>query len=91
MGRKDDPGDFCPVSLISVPRKTVEHILLEATPTHMEESELIQDKQHSFTRGRSCLINLVAFYNGVTATMDKGRATNIICLDFGKAFDVVPP
>ncbi|GAB0180288.1 mitochondrial enolase superfamily member 1 [Grus japonensis] len=45
---------------------------------------MIEATQYSYGK------QMLAFYDGVTALVDKGRATDIIYLDVCKAFDTVP-
>jgi len=61
----------------------------EVINKQVEEKKVIRSSQHGFTKGKSCLTNMTAFYNGMTSCVDEGRAVDIVYLDFSKAFDMV--
>jgi len=88
-GKKEDPGNYRPVNLTSIPGNMMEQLNLELIIKQVEEKQAIRSSQNGFTKGKSCLTNLIAFYNGMTGWVDEGRAVDVVYLDFSSAFDAV--
>ncbi|GAB0206371.1 mitochondrial enolase superfamily member 1 [Grus japonensis] len=99
-GRKEDLGNYGPVSLTSVPGKVIEQIILSAITWHVQDNLVIRPSQHGFMKGRSCLTDLISFYNKVHRSCRElapawasHRVTTLPrkpnTLDEGKAVDIV--
>jgi len=65
-GKKEDPGNYRPVSLNFILGKVMEQLILVVIMKQVEEKKVIRRSQHGFTKGKSCLTNLIAFYSGMT-------------------------
>jgi len=89
QGQKEDPGNYRPVSLTSVPGKIIERFIMSALTGHVKDSQEIRPSQHGFMKDRSCLTKLISFYDQVTSLVDERKAVDVVYLDFSKAFNTV--
>ena len=80
-------SNYRPVSLTSIIGNLLESIIANKK---MEKFSLINNSQHRFSKGRSCLTNLLTFYKKIYEAVDNDVKYDIIYLDFSKAFDMVP-
>ncbi|PKU35037.1 rna-directed dna polymerase from mobile element jockey-like [Limosa lapponica baueri] len=64
-------------------------LILRAITQHVQDKRVTRSSQHEFMKGRSSLTNLISFYDKVTYLVDKGKAVDVVYLDFSKAFDTV--
>ncbi|RMC19146.1 hypothetical protein DUI87_03750 [Hirundo rustica rustica] len=88
-GGREVHGNYRPVSLTSVPGKIMEQFILSVIRQNLQDGQGLRPSQHGFRRGRSCLTNLISFYDQVTCLVDAGRAVDVVYLNFSKAFDTV--
>ena len=89
-GNRSEPGNYRPVSLTSILCKILESIIKDKIVDHLQVFNLINESQHGFMKGRSCLTNLLEYLETVTKLLDEGVPVDVIYLDFAKAFDKVP-
>jgi len=82
--------NYRPVSLTSQVGKILDSIIRDAVVEHLVKNKLIKSSQHGFLKNRSCLTNLLVFFESVTKSVDDGHNVDVMFLDFAKAFDKVP-
>ena len=89
-GNKCLVENYRPISLTVIFGKVMEKILKKKIEKFASENNIIKNTQHGFTKGRSCLTNLLISQHSIGNMMDEGKAVDVIYLDFQKAFDKVP-
>ena len=67
----------------------LEHILASNIIKHLNEQGFMYDLQHGFREERSCKTQLVMMIADIARNASAGRQTDVILLDFSKAFDKV--
>ena len=89
-GSRNKPENYRPVSLTSVICKLLETLIRDHMVEFLVKHNLINTSQHGFLKARSCLTNLLCFFEEITKWVDDGSPVDVVYLDFQKAFDKVP-
>ena len=70
--KKADLGNDRLLSLTSIHRKMMEQLVLDPLSKPLEEKKVIGRSQRGSTKGNSCLTNLTAFSDVITAWVERG-------------------
>ena len=89
-GSRNKSENYRPVSLTSVICKLLERLIKDHMVEFLVKHKLLNSSQHGFLKTRSCLTNMLCFWEEITKWIDVGSPVDIIYLDFQKAFDKVP-
>ena len=88
-GSKLDPGNYRPVSILSVLSKLLERAVCTQMNEYLEKRHILFENQSGF-RGRystdTCLSDLTDYVKG---EMSAGRLVGMVCINLRKAFDTV--
>ena len=88
-GEKYKAINYRPVSLTCVLCKTMEHVIASQIMKFLSENKIWYNFQHGFRSGLSTETQLVEFSQDILSSMNDGLQTDVIVMDFSKAFDKV--
>ena len=88
-GKRTEPASWRPISHTSQLSLIFERYLKDIIINHLERHQMIGDHLIGFRKHRSCMAQLLRFYDQVVQHLEDGSNCDIVYLDFGKAFDKV--
>ncbi|CAB4032685.1 Hypothetical predicted protein, partial [Paramuricea clavata] len=84
-GEKEYAENYRPISLLSIVSKVLERCVFYNIREQLYQ--VIKTSQHGFTRGKSCVTNLLEVLNYIGSILDVGGQVDAVYLDMSKAFD----
>ena len=84
----EEPAEnYRPISLLPIVSKVLERCVFNCLYDHV--NNLITPLQHGFLRNHSCVTQLLSVLHTIGRNLDKNIQTDVIYLDFAKAFGTV--
>ena len=77
-GRKDDIGNYRPISLTCIICKIMESIICDQVMDYFVINNLFSGYQYGFIKGRSAVLQLIRILNDWTKSIDAGNQVDII-------------
>ena len=88
-GKNSLPSNYRPISLTCIACKMMEHIVTSSIMKHANNHGILYSLQHGFRDRRSCETQLIEFQADILQNMKNGMQTDVLIMDFSKAFDKV--
>ena len=88
-GPKSKAENYRPISLTCICCKVLEHIITSNIMSHLDKNNILFHNQHGFRSRVSCETQLIQFTQDLYDTLNQGGQTDVIVMDFSKAFDKV--
>ncbi len=67
----------------------MEHIIVSNLMNYFDTNDLLNPFQHGFRSKHSCETQLISFSQEIYDNLEAGKQTDLIVMDFSKAFDKV--
>ena len=87
-GDRSSVRNYRPISLLSCTSKVLERLVFDRCIEFLESA--LSSAQFGFLRNRSTLQQLLLFYKDISESVQAHSQSDVIFLDFAKAFDSVP-
>ena len=87
--KKDQCGNYRPVSLLSANSKIFEKIIFKYVFNYFREQLLLSTWQSGFLPGTSTVTQLIEIYDSFCKAVADGKEVRVVFLDISKAFDRV--
>ena len=88
-GKKILAANYHPISLTCICCKLFEHVMTRHIMDHAAQHNILYPLQHGFRSMLSCETQLVEFLHDLTSNCHAGHQTDVLVMDFSKAFDKV--
>ena len=88
-GDRSEPGNYRPISILSVVGKLCERIVCTQLERYLRENCILCAQQYGFRHNHSTELAMLDAVTNITSQIDAGRIATLVTADTSKAFDSV--